>query len=250
MQGPNNYFDKGITYLASLTNKEKVLLFISLFGVVYVLRFNTEAKDTSSFFIIVFVIIIYMITNLSSADKKQARDDILKYMNEIEASVVNHSTPEMVLETVYKLHKPLKNLRFVKNNKEASNVLYYLRFLKIYDDEMYLDFIIYLEFFLKIHFNIMIEKYDVETNYSILQDLRHELLNTLQAFHFNIPNYSSTFDDKDLDQRLRTAIAKFQAMTYRYMKILHKKYKKRLVHIPYKGEIGYDNFKSNMYHIY
>jgi hypothetical protein len=250
MQRDDNYFEKAITYLAQLSNKEKVLLFISLFGFVYVLRFNVDAKDTSSFFIVVFAIIIYIITNISSADKKQARDDISKYIKDIESTVVNHSTPEMVVETVYKLHKPIKNLRFVKNNQEASNVVYYLRFLQIYDNEMFLDFIIYLEFFLKIHFNVMIEKYDIKTNYSILQDMRYELLNTLQSYHFNIPNHSSTFDSGDLDERLRVATAKLQAMTYRYMKIIQKKYKQQLLHIPYKGEVGLDHLKNNKYHIY
>lgn len=250
MQRQDNYFEKGITYLAKLSNKEKVLLFVSLFGVVYVLRFNVEAKDTSSFFIIVFVVILYIITNLKSEDKKQSRDEIGKYITDIEAKVVSHSTPEMVLETVYKLHKPIKNLRFIKNNEEATYIVYYLRFLQIYDNEMYLDFIIYFEFFLKIHFNVMIEKYDIKTNYLILQDMRHELLNTLQAYHYNIPNYSSTFDSGDLDERLRVAIAKVQALTYRYMKIIQKKYRRQLLHIPYTGEMGKDPLKNNNYHIY
>lgn len=246
----DNFFEQGISYLAKFSNKEKILLFVSLFGLVYMSNFSTETRDISPFFIIVFVVIIYIIVNLSSADKKQAKDDILKYINDIENTVVNHSTPEMVIETVFKLHKPIKNLRFVKSNEEASNIVQYLRFLQIYDNEMYLDFIIYLEFFLKIHFNVMIEKYDIKTNYVILQDLRHELLNTLQSYHFNIPTYSTTFDDSNLDERLCIAIAKLQAMTYRYMKILHKKYKKQLLHISYKGELGLDRMKNNNYHIY
>lgn len=250
MQRQDNYFEQAISYLAKLSNKKKVLLFVSLFGVVYVLRFNTEAKDTSSFFLIVFAVIVYIITNLSSQDKNQSKDEVAKYIKDIEAEIVSHDTPQMVVETVYKLHKSVKALRFIKNNEEATYIVYYLRFLKIYDNEMYLDFIIYLEFFLKLHFNIMIEKYDVRTNYSVLHDMRLELLNTLQSYHFNIPNQSSTFDSADLDERLRVAIAKVQALTYRYMRIIQKKYRKQLLHLPYKGEAGTDPLKNSNYHIY
>lgn len=249
MHKEDNIFEKGITYLAKLSNKEKVLLFVTVFGIMYTLKVNTD-NQTPSFFIIALIIVIYTISNITSADKKQAIESINKYIDDIETVVVQHDTPQMIIDTVYKLHKPIKNLRFVKGNKEAAQVVYYLRFLNIYDKEMYLDFIIYLEFFLKLHFNIMIDKYDVQTNFVILQDIRQELLNTLQSYHFNIPKDSATFDDADLDERLRVSIAKVQALTYRYVKIVHKKFKKQLAHISYKGTTGVDPQKNNHYHIY
>lgn len=245
-----NYFEKGITYLTYLTNKEKLLLFVGIYGLVYVLSFNGEVKDTSTFFIVTFVIVGFMIRIMSGAEKKKAHDDITRYMADLEVEVVNHCTPMMVLETIYKIHKPLKSLRFVRNNEDASKIIYSLRFLKLYDNEMYLDFIIYFEYFLKIHFNVMIGKYDITTNYAILQDIRQELLNTLQSYHFNIPNFSTTFDSGDLDEKIKVAILKMQALTYKYKKIIHKKYRKKLLHVNYKGEEGFDKLKDSHFHIY
>jgi hypothetical protein len=250
MGSNRNFFEKVITYLTNLTNKEKLMLFVTLYGIVYILSFNGESKDTSSFFIITFVVIGFMIKTMSNADIKKTNDDITKYMRDLEVEVVNHCTPMMVLEAVYKIHKPLKSLRFVRNNEDASNIIYSLRFLKLYDKEMYLDFIIYFEYFLKIHFNVMIGKYDITTNYAILQDIRQELLNTLQSYHFNIPNYSTTFDNGDLDEKIRIAILKMQALTYKYKKIIHKKYRKKLLHVNYKGEEAFDKLKDNHFHIY
>jgi len=249
MHKEDNYFEKGISYLAKLSNKEKVLLFVTVFGVMYTLKVNTE-NQTPSFFIIALIIVIYTIANITSADKKQAHENVDKYIEDMETVVVQHDTPQMIVDTVYKLHKPLKNLRFIKGNEEAAQIVYFLRFLNIYDREMYLDFIIYLEFFLKLHFNIMIDKYDIQTNFVILQDIRQELLNTLQSYHFNIPTHSATFDDANLDKRLSVSIAKVQALTYRYVKIVYKKFKKQLAHAQYKGETGFDSMKSNHYHIY
>lgn len=248
-ESKGSVFAKGISYVANLSNKEKVLIFVTLFGLVRVLNFSTET-DNSSFFIVALALITYATSYVSSVDKRTAKNNVLAYIQDIENKVVKHSTPEMVLETVYKLHKPLKSLRFVKNNEEASELVYNLRYLDIYEHELYFDFIIYLEYFLKLHFNMMIGKYDIDTNYTILQDVRYELLNTLQSYHFKIPDYSTTFDGGNLVDRLSISIAKLQALTYRYMKILHKKYQRKLPHAQYKGETALDKLKSNKYHIY
>jgi hypothetical protein len=238
-----------ISYLANLSNKNKVILFISVFTVLYIYFFNKN-DYTSNFFIVTLAIIGFLINSLQKADGLREREQVDNYIRDIEKTVLTHNTPEMVLETVYKLHKPLKSLRFIKDNKEATQLVFYLRFLSIYDRESYLDFIVYLEYFLKLHYNIMIEKYDVKTNFIILKDIRHELLNTLQSNHFNIPVISQTFDSGDLENRMKTAISKLQALTYRYVKIVYKKFKNQLHHETYKGFTPYDTLKNNNYHIY
>lgn len=237
------------TYITNLSNQQIITYFVSVFIVLYLYSF-IQYDNTSNFFILSILIIVLLINNHNKSDNIRHQNEIQQYIDDIEQTVVSHSTPEMMLETVYKVHKPLKSLRFIKNNNDATKLVYYLRFLMIYDREGYLDFIIYLEYFLKLHFNIMIEKYDVETNYLILKDVRYELLNVLQTATYSIPNVSKVFDGKNLDERMHTAIFKLQALTYRYVKIVYKKYHEVLGHEDYKGTKKYDTLKNNKYHMY
>lgn len=237
------------SYVSTLSNQQIITYFASVFIVLYLYSF-IKYDNVSNFFILSIIIIGLLINNHNKTDKIKKQNELQSYINDIELTVISHNTPEMMLETVYKVHKPLKSLRFIKNNSEATQLVYYLRFLMIYDKEAYLDFIIYLEYFLKIHFNIMIGKYDVETNFVILKDIRYELLNALQTTTYSIPNVSRVFDGNNLDERIRTAIIRLQAITYRYVKIIHKKYHDILDHEEYKGTREYDPLKNNKYHMY
>ena len=237
------------TYITNLSNQQIIIYFVSVFIVLYLYSF-VQYDKTSNFFILSIIIIGLLIRTHNNSDNISKQNEVQNYIDDIEKTVVSHSTPEMMLETVYKLHKPLKSLRFIKNNNEATQLVYYLRFLMIYDREGYLDFIIYLEYFLKLHFNIMIGKYDVQTNFIILKDVRYELLNALQTSTFNIPNVSKVFDSKNLDERIRIAIIKLQALTYRYVKIIYKKYHDVIDQEDYKGTRKHDSLRNNKYHIY
>lgn len=237
------------THISTLSNQQIITYFASVFIVLYLYSF-IKYDNVSNFFILSIIIIGLLISNHNKTDKIKKQNELQSYINDIELTVISHSTPEMMLETVYKVHKPLKSLRFIKNNYEATQLVYYLRFLMIYNKEAYLDFIIYLEYFLKIHFNIMIGKYDVETNFVILKDIRYELLNALQTTTYIIPNISRVFDGNNLDERIKIAIIKLQAITYRYIKIVYKKYHDVLNHEEYKGTREYDPLKNNKYHMY
>lgn len=236
-------------YITNPSNKQIITYFLSVFVVLYLYSF-IQYDNVSNFFILSIIVIVFLINSHNKSDKLKKQNEVERYINDIEQIVVSHSTPEMMLESVYRIHKPLKSLRFIKNNNEATNLVYYLRFLKIYDREGYLDFIVCLEYFLKLHFNMMIGKYDVETNFVILKDIRYELLNALQTSSFNIPNISKVFDGNNLDERIKTAIVKLQALTYRYVKIIYKKYHNIIDHEGYKGTQEYDPLRNNKYHMY
>jgi hypothetical protein len=237
------------THITNLSNQQILFYFVSVFTVLYLYSF-IRYDNVSNFFILSIIVIGLLINNHNNTDNIRKQNEVQQYVIDIEQTVVSHSTPQMVLETVYKLHKPLKSLRFIKNNNEATQLVYYLRFLMIYDREGYLDFIICLEYFLKLHFNIMIGKYDIETNFVILKDIRYELLNALQTSTYNIPNISKVFDGRNLDERIKTATMKVQALTYRYVKIVYKKYHDVLDHKQYKGTREYDPLKNDKYHMY
>jgi hypothetical protein len=197
-----------------------------------------------------FIVVSYIIYNWQHEEQKNHMQDLDTYINYLEQLVLTHNTPEMIVELVYKIHKPLKTLRFIRQNKEVRETLYMLRFLLIYDKEDFIDLIICLEYFFKIHYNILIEKYDITTYFAMLKDIRSELINALHSTYFNIPNISKTFDVPNLENELDIGIKRIQAVTYRYMKILYHKYAKQLKHEQYAGPSFFDVQKTSHYHIH
>lgn len=222
-----------------------VLIFIGLYLLVYKSQHIFE-----NFFIVVFIVVLYIIYNRRQEEQKNHMQDLDIYITYLEQLVLSHNTPEMIVEFVYKIHKPLKSLRFIRQNKEARETLYLLRFLLIYDKEDFIDIIICLEYFFKIHYNVLIEKYDISTNFAVLKDLRSEMLNALYSSYFNIPNISKTFDVPNLENELDLGIKRIQALTYRHMKILYHKYSKELKHEQYAGPKSFDNQNNTLYHMH
>lgn len=213
---------------------------------------NRETSTTllQFFFFLAFGIVIYLIYNKNKDKVVEQTTTISTYIDKLENMVVTSDTSEMMIATVYKIHKPLTSLRYIKSSEEAKELLYGLRFLLIYDIENMLDFVTYLEYFLKTHFNIIIGKYDVKTHVGILRDIRSEMLNLLHASHFNIPNISTVYDSKDLDENLKLALKRTIALTYKMIKIVFRKYFNVLTNESYGDAIPFDTAQSDMYNMY
>jgi hypothetical protein len=222
-------------------------LIIVIFIIYYITSFNLETSHV--FFIIVFGCIVYVIIYTGQQDSKSRITQLDKYMNDLEKTILQQDTQEMMVDAVYSIHKPLKNLRFIKGSKEAQELLYDLRFLQIYEKEDFMDIVVYLEYFFKIHFNIMIGKYDVSTYFQILQDIRVVIINALFSCIHNIPKYSKTFDSPNLDIELRKCINRTQALTYRFLKIVLKKHKAKMPHFTVQGASPYDSRMDSKYHM-
>jgi hypothetical protein len=197
-----------------------------------------------------FIFIVYTLTAMNKEEDKTQKNDIDTFINNMQDLVTHHDTQEMIVNTVYKVHKPLKDLRYVKSSKEMQETLYNMRFLLIYDKEDFIDLVVLIEYFLKIHFNVMIGKYDVYTYYAILKDIRKEILNAMHSSFFDIPQYSTTFDSPDLIKELQLATKKVQAITYKYLKVLSHKYRKQLFHDTYKDASGIDPQRDTRYDIF
>jgi hypothetical protein len=235
-----------IEYYVGLNNKSKILLFVGVFLAYYLLFYNT-ANTAQNLFIVILLFILSSLNSMNKEDNKLHTVNIDTFINKIEEMVKTHDTPEMMLKTVYRIHKPLKDLRYIRTSRELQETLYNLRFLLIYDKEDFIDIIVMLEYFIKIHFNVMIGKYDVETYYAILQDIRKEALNSLKSSFFNLPEHSTTFYSTNLLGQMQQECTRVQAITYKYMKILSHKYQDKLKHDNYNSASGLDRHRDNMY---
>ena len=238
-----------IQYFVDLKSQSKLLFFVGVFLAYYLLFYNTT-NTSQNLFIVMFIFIVYTLIAISKEDDKTQKNDIDAFISNIQELVTKHDTQEMMVNTVYKIHKPLKDLRYIKSLKEMQETLYDIRFLMIYDKEDFIDLIVMIEYFLKIHFNVMIGKYDIQTYYAILKDIRKELLNAMHSAFFDIPQYSTTFDSPDLNKEMKIATKRLQAITYRYLKVLSHKYRDQLYHDTYKDASGIDPHRDTRYDIF
>ncbi len=221
-------------------NKSKLSLVVIGLVVYFVLISNGWSIQT--FMILLFMFILFSYKRNNSKEQRQLNNSLEVYIQDLERQVVRHRTPEMMLEHVYIIHKPLKDIYHIKKNNVFKEVVFRLKFLQIYDQQHYFDIVVMMEYFLKIHFNTMIGKYDHQTNYKILEDIREEIINTLYSCYFNIPRYSRTFDSPNLDNDLKYSIRMFQSITYKLLKIVRNKYK--LMTEPKTYDVG----KNERYH--
>jgi hypothetical protein len=147
---------------------------------------------------------------------------------------------EVPENNIFYVHKTPRNLKFIKRHNEFMHVIYDLRFLNIYDQALYNKLISYIEYFLKIHYKIMIGKYEVDLYLGMLKDIRSEILNIMKTIYFNIPNVSTILYIDDLDNYVETRIQKVQAITYKLLKVIGRKYQKN-VKPPFDCDMNKDN---------
>lgn len=238
-----------VTDIASLDNKTKAYIVVSLF-IVYYMYVKSNDSGLRLFFTLVFAATVFIILTIKHERDAIEAKNIENFMLKLESDIMHHTTPEMMLETVYNVHEPLKNINHIKANEEVCQILYDLRFLLTYDRENFLDIVVLLEHFFKLHFNLMLYKANPLTYTQILQDLKTEILNMLHSCHYNIPTQSMIFYNKNLLNEMQNSTLHLLAIMSRYVHIVFKKYRKQLGHKEYKFTRAYDNQKNNRYHLY
>jgi hypothetical protein len=238
-----------VTDIAALDNKTKAYIVVSLF-IVYYMYVKSNDNGLSLFFTLVFAATVFIILTIKHEREAIETKNLENFMLKLESDIMHHTTPEMMLETVYSVHEPLKNINHIKANEEVCQILYNLRFLLIYDRENFLDIIVLLEQFFKLHFNLMLYKANPLAHTQILQDLRTEILNMLHSCHYNIPTHSVLVERNSLTNDMQQSILHLMAIMSRYVNIVFKKYRKQLAHKEYKFTRSYDTQKNNRYHLY
>ena len=101
---------------------------------------------------------------------------------------------------------------------------------------------ILIENFLKIYYNLIIDRYDIDY-VDILLDTRKEILNIMYNFKVDAPMFSKK--GKKLDNVIHKNILKTQAYTYKKIKNINKKYPTLNLKSPspiHKDDL-YDNYK-------
>lgn len=207
------------------------VIYIFIAGFILLLNIN---NPRSLFFIGTIFIIIYVYYKNNLQKVKTKDQTISKIVNDTD----RYEIPE---DKIFSIHKIPQNLKFIQSSAEFKSILYDLNFLRRYDDNSYEKIVAYLEYFLRLHYRMMMGKYSFNSYFPILLDIRNELLNTLKAAYYNIP--------RNWDNTLEVNIIKIRGKTSRMIRTLHHKYGGG-THLNYEAPFGYDSMKDDRYHMF
>lgn len=216
-----------------------VIVFISTYAI---------SKDSSLFsitFIGMFLFAIGFNKVLNVYDTKHHKHVSEKFWEKIRINLKGY---ELVNNQVFLVHKSPETLKYLFFHPQVVDTLEDLKFMLIYEKDMYLRLVIYLEWFLKVQYNIMIEKYDACSFYPILRDLRREIMNILASLVFNIKPYSNILDIPNIIEFTQLRTHNIQTITWRYINIIKNKYKHKCSHIM-EDEVSW-NDKYNAFDIF
>jgi hypothetical protein len=224
--------------------KHIFLIFVIGFFIYYNLFINRDSQG--NFFIISILIILYILYLQKITINEKNNNNITKHINDLEKEL-NHDY-EIPENKIYFIHKTPRNIRYIKKTQDIQQVIYDIKFLKTFDSALYEKIISYLEYFLKVHYKIMLGKYDFELYFSVLKDIRNEILNSMKTIYFNIPTISTTIYIKNLDTYIEQRIIKIQSITLKYIKIAFHKYNKN--NLTYQAPFEYDKLKDSHYNLF
>lgn len=129
-------------------------------------------------------------------------------------------------QNIYKVYKGGHKLSYIVKTPTLRHLLEDLSFLMTYHIDVYLDIVIYVEQFLRIHFNVLIGKYDISTHYDIIRDIRQQILYLMSTCVFNLPNTSTIYDiQPNVDEFMVSKTRDMNAILSKYVTVLKHKLK-------------------------
>jgi hypothetical protein len=138
---------------------------------------------------------------------------------------------KMVLSDIYFVNKAPNTIKYILMNEDIKGILEDFHVISLYQEDLLADIIILTEYFCKVHFNVVIGKYDACTYSDILKDIQREILQKLSITIFNIPSISTMVDIPDINTYIDTKKRDLHALTNKYMNILKHKYNEQCAHL-------------------
>lgn len=219
----------------------KTLLVVS-FCILFVFTFIVKQLAYRFFLLIMMLVIGYMYYQQFAKQKKK-NTNLRSHLDRVEKDLEgDFETP---VKDVFYIHKSPRNIKFIKKHEVIRQILYDLKFLTIYDKGLYHRLFTITENFLKMHFKIMIGKYEFDLYYPMLVDSRMEILNVMKSIYYNIPSVSTILYIKNLDSYVEERIRKMQSITYKLLKLLCNKYNRE-----FKPPYNFDPHKDNHYALF
>ncbi len=224
-----------------------LIVFILAFFLFYNLFIKKDPK--ALFFIFTLFLILYMLRKQYQTEKQKNATALSQFINSKEKELSNDF--EIADPKNFRIHKTPKSLKYLRTSPDLLKTVYDLKFINLYDKALYNKFLSYMEYFMKIHYNMMIGYYDFQTYFPIIKDLRFEILNLMKSTILNLPKQSTVLPIDDLDNYMDEKLAFIQARTYKYIKILYHKYgSKKTSTTSYESPYDYDPGSDQFYNIF
>lgn len=201
---------------------------------------------------IMLIIFLYFLNlydfqdRIGNKDFNNKDDVILEYTeNFIDKELDNIDTVnDLILDSndIYPIYKKPKKFLFIKKDDYLKKIIYDLRFIKKYDRGDYIKLIILIENFLKIYYNLIIDRYDIDY-VDVLLDVRKEILNVMYNFKVDAPQYNRK--QEYIHNKIQDCIVKVQSYSHQKLKNINKKFPKIQIKNPRgisKKDIS-DNYK-------
>ena len=208
-----------------LISKYSLLLFIIIAFIYNIIIYRSKQVVLIMFLILLYFFYLYDFQGkLNNQDLKNKEDLIKEHTdNMLEKEIKIHKDDNFYLDNmnIYPIHNKPKKFIFLRNDKFLENILYNLKFIENYDKGDYFKLMILIENFLKIYYNLIIDRYDKDY-IDILLDTRKEILNTMYNFKVDAPMFSKK--GKRMDIIIHKNIIKVQSYTYKKIKNINKKY--------------------------
>lgn len=218
------------------------LIFVSCFIIFYIIIINKNY--ILSFFIIsCFLLIIYFYLQKKENENNKALD-IDNYILTLEKNIIGLQIDN---SDIFSIHKPPKSLKFLLQNNQLKQIIYDLKQMLIFDKGSYLHLVIYIEYFLKFHYYIMINHYEHIHYLSIIKDIRKKILNITAEFIFNSPNITNNLYNPYLKEIIEKNHHLLKGFTYKYISIIRHKFNKYHVDTFYEPPWEYNKETHLLY---
>ena len=218
------------------------IIFISFFILFYTVVILKNYIAT--FFILAIMLLISYFYIMKKKTTNIENMSIDTYITDLEKIIAN---TEIDNNMIYKVHKSPKSLRYISRNTLLKNILYELRPMLTYDKGALIFLTIYLEYFLKFHYYVMIDRYDNSEYTPILKDIRKEMLNITKSFIFNAPDISPISFDPNIKETCIRTHNQLKAFTSKYLQILKHKFNKHNMDTIYDPPWEYTQNEHLMY---
>ena len=227
-------------------NKYSLILFILIAFIYNVIVYRSNINILIMFIVFLYFLNLYDFQNkFTNKDFKNQDEIISEFSQEFfdyEINKIKESDYYIDSNDIYPIYKKPKNFIFLKNNIYLQKIIYDLKFIEKYDKGDYFKLIILIENFLKIYYNLIIDRYNIDY-IDILLDTRKEILNIMYNFKVDAPQYNRK--NEYIHNKIQDNIIKIQSFTYHKIKNINKKYPQKQVKNPSaitKKDI-YDNYK-------
>lgn len=174
--------------------------------------------------ILFFVALIVIVYLLLSPKKNTINNSIWKeYSREI--------ADRPVYNNFYNVHKGPKEIKYILMHPEVTQLFNDISFTRKYSKHLFLDILIYCEYFFKMHYNVMIEKYDPCNYVPLMQDIRNIIYDLMSEFVFVLPEISTIVDIPNIDKYVQFRTKKLDAILIHYIDIVRHKYYSQCAHL-------------------